>query len=153
MDRKLMRCPDDVMIAGVCSGLGKYLDINPAFVRAFFVLLALANGIGFWVYVLLWAIIPREDCGPDQTLGKTAHDAADEFAEKARLMSDELRQAVSRPHPHTVAYIGVGLIAFGLFTLIGNLNPAIFGWINSAFLWSLLLIVGGIFLLMRSRRL
>jgi phage shock protein PspC (stress-responsive transcriptional regulator) len=153
MNRKLFRCPNDVMIAGVCSGLGKYLDINPAFVRAFFVLLALANGIGFWVYVLLWAIVPREDCGPNPTLEKTAHDAANEMAEKARMMGDEFRQAVSRPHPHIVAYVGVGLIAFGFVTLLTNLNPALLGWLNLDLLWALLLIVAGIFLLLRSRKL
>jgi phage shock protein PspC (stress-responsive transcriptional regulator) len=153
MNRKLFRTPHDVMIAGVCGGLGKYLEINPAFVRAFFVLLALANGIGFWVYVVLWAVIPREDCGPNPTLGKTANDAANEMAEKARMMGDELRQAVNRPHPHTVAYIGAALIVFGVITLLTNLNPALLGWLNSGFLWALLLIVAGIFLLLRSRKL
>lgn len=153
MDRKFYRCKNDVMIAGVCSGLGKYLDINPAFVRAFFVLLTLADGIGFWVYILLWAIIPREDCSPNPTLGKTANEAANEMAEKARVMSDELRQAVSRPHPHTVAYVGVALIAFGMLTLVNNLNPILLGWLNSRMLWAILLVVGGIFLLLRSRRL
>jgi phage shock protein PspC (stress-responsive transcriptional regulator) len=152
MSSKLYRCPDDVMIAGVCSGLSKYLDVNPAFVRSFFVLLALANGMGFFVYMLLWAIIPREDCGPDTTLGKTANDAANEMAEKARMMSDELRQSVSRPHPHTMVYVGAGLIIFGIATLLINLNPALLGWLNTGLLWAALLIVAGIFLLVRSRR-
>ncbi|MFZ6027335.1 MAG: PspC domain-containing protein [Chloroflexota bacterium] len=153
MDRKLSRCKNDVMIAGVCSGLAKYLDVNPAFVRAFFVLLTLANGLGFWIYIILWAIIPREDCGPSPTLSTTANEAVNEMAEKARVMSDELRQAVSRPHPHTVVYIGVTLIVFGVIELLRNLNPVLLGWLDWKLVWALLLVLGGTFLLLRSRRL
>lgn len=153
MNRQLFRCPDDAMIAGVCSGLGKYLDLNPAIVRVFFVLLAVADGIGIFVYILLWAIIPREDCGPNPDLSQTASDAAQEITEQARRMGDEIRQAISHPHPHTVAYFGVGLIVVGVVTLLQNLRPDWFFWLNRGLLWALLLILGGIFLLIRSRRL
>jgi phage shock protein PspC (stress-responsive transcriptional regulator) len=48
------------MIAGVCSGLAKYLDVDPTAIRlAFVLLLFLALG-GFWIYVILWIIMPIE---------------------------------------------------------------------------------------------
>jgi phage shock protein PspC (stress-responsive transcriptional regulator) len=48
------------MIAGVCSGLAKYLDVDPTAIRlAFVLLLFLALG-GFWIYVVLWIIMPIE---------------------------------------------------------------------------------------------
>lgn len=153
MNRKLFRCPSDAMIAGVCSGLGKYLEIDPAFVRVFFVLLALADGIGALIYVLLWILIPREDCKTNSTISQTANDAAQEITSQARIMGDELRQSFSPPHPQITAYVGIGLIVVGGVALLQNLNPTWFSWLNSGLLWAILLIVGGIFLLLRSRKL
>lgn len=58
--RRLYRSKSDVMIAGVCSGLAKYLDVDPTAIRlAFVLLLFLALG-GFWIYVILWIIMPVE---------------------------------------------------------------------------------------------
>ena len=58
--KKLYRSKSDVMIAGVCSGLAKYLDVDPTVIRlAFVLLLFLALG-GFWIYVILWIIMPVE---------------------------------------------------------------------------------------------
>ena len=58
--KKLYRSKSDVMIAGVCSGLAKYLDVDPTAIRlAFVLLLFLALG-GFWIYVILWIIMPVE---------------------------------------------------------------------------------------------
>lgn len=58
--KRLYRSKSDVMIAGVCSGLAKYLDVDPTAIRlAFVLLLFLALG-GFWIYVILWIIMPVE---------------------------------------------------------------------------------------------
>ncbi len=60
MNKKLTRSNNDVMIAGVAAGLAEYLDIDPALVRALFVLLALFGGHGILVYFILWLIMPQE---------------------------------------------------------------------------------------------
>jgi len=58
--KRLYRSKSDVMIAGVCSGLAKYLEVDPTAIRlAFVLLLFLALG-GFWIYVILWIIMPIE---------------------------------------------------------------------------------------------
>ena len=49
----------DRKIAGVCGGLGEWLDVDPVFLRVTFVLLALLGGLGFLVYVVLWLFVPR----------------------------------------------------------------------------------------------
>jgi phage shock protein PspC (stress-responsive transcriptional regulator) len=49
----------DRKIAGVCGGLGEWLDVDPVFVRVAFVLLALACGFGVLLYILLWMLAPR----------------------------------------------------------------------------------------------
>ena len=49
----------DRKIAGVCGGLGEWLDVDPVFLRVAFVLLALVAGLGIAVYVVLWLFLPR----------------------------------------------------------------------------------------------
>ena len=46
-------------IAGVCGGLGEWLDVDPVFLRVAFILLALLAGLGIAVYILLWLFLPR----------------------------------------------------------------------------------------------
>jgi phage shock protein C len=58
--KKLYRSRSDVMIAGVCGGLAKYLDVDPTAVRLAFVLLSFLALGGFWIYVILWIIMPVE---------------------------------------------------------------------------------------------
>ena len=58
-DKKLYRQPKDKMIAGVCTGLGDYLGIDPVIVRILFVISLFLVTMGFWLYILLWIIIPN----------------------------------------------------------------------------------------------
>lgn len=50
----------DKMVAGVCSGIGNYLDIDPTIVRIVFVLLAFAGGAAILAYLIMWIIIPED---------------------------------------------------------------------------------------------
>ena len=61
--KRLYRNKSDVMIAGVCSGLGKYLDVDPTAIRLAFVLLLFVGLGGLWIYLVLWIIMP---VGPEQ---------------------------------------------------------------------------------------
>ncbi|WP_052272749.1 PspC domain-containing protein [Flavihumibacter solisilvae] len=54
---RLYRNADDKIIGGVCSGLANYLGIDPVIMRIVFVLLF---GALFWVYILLWIIVPSQ---------------------------------------------------------------------------------------------
>ncbi len=59
-EKKLFRSRSDVMLGGVCSGLAKYLAIDPTIVRLVFVVLLFMGGGGFWIYLVLWIIMPVE---------------------------------------------------------------------------------------------
>lgn len=59
-NRKLYRSRNDVMVAGVCSGLAKYFSMDPTVVRLIFVLLLLLGGNGVLIYIILWIIMPQE---------------------------------------------------------------------------------------------
>lgn len=52
---RLYRNADDKILAGVCSGLANSLRIDPAIMRVLFVLFI---GITFWIYIVLWIVVP-----------------------------------------------------------------------------------------------
>lgn len=54
---RLYRNVDDKIIGGVASGLANYFKIDPIFMRILFVVLF---GALFWVYILLWIIVPSK---------------------------------------------------------------------------------------------
>jgi phage shock protein PspC (stress-responsive transcriptional regulator) len=54
----------DRKIAGVCGGLGEWLDVDPVFLRVTFVLLALVAGLGIVFYIVLWIFVPRAAAEP-----------------------------------------------------------------------------------------
>ena len=67
-ERRLYRSRDD-MIGGVAGGIAEYFDIDPVITRIIFVLLALANGIGLIIYIVLWIVVPQRPVGDAGTLG------------------------------------------------------------------------------------
>jgi phage shock protein C len=60
--KKLMRSRADRKIAGVCSGLAQYLDLDISLVRILWFFVTFVSGVfpGFVAYVLAWIIIPEE---------------------------------------------------------------------------------------------
>lgn len=53
MERKLQKDPTNKVIAGVCSGLGKYLGVDVTLMRVIFAILTLAGGPGLLLYIVL----------------------------------------------------------------------------------------------------
>ena len=60
MKKKLYRSSKDSKLAGVCSGMGDYFEIDPVIIRLVF-LLGLFLGGGLIVYIIGWIIIPVKD--------------------------------------------------------------------------------------------
>jgi len=58
--KQLTRSISNRMIAGVCAGLGDYLNIDPTVVRLLFVLGFFLTGPGIFVAYLIMAIIVPE---------------------------------------------------------------------------------------------
>lgn len=59
--KQLRRSMDDKMIAGVCSGIAAYFDIDPTIVRVAYVLLSfLSVGFpGLLLYIILAIVVPE----------------------------------------------------------------------------------------------
>lgn len=58
-DKKLYRDADDAMIAGVCAGLGHYMNIEARWIRLCAFLSIFIGGAGILAYLILWIAIPR----------------------------------------------------------------------------------------------
>ena len=52
---------DNKKLAGVCSGLALYLDIDVTLVRILMLVALIFGSAGFWIYVILWIAIPKAD--------------------------------------------------------------------------------------------
>ena len=60
--KKLTRSTTNRMVAGVCGGLGEFLDIDPTIIRLLFVLGSIAGfGSALLVYLVMAIVVPPED--------------------------------------------------------------------------------------------
>ncbi len=57
--KKLFRSRDR-MLGGVCAGVADYLGFDKTIARLIFAALILAGTVGFWIYLLMWIIVPEE---------------------------------------------------------------------------------------------
>ncbi len=89
--KRLYRSPRDRMIAGVCGGFAEYLGVDPALVRILWLLTVFAGGLGLWLYIAAWIVVPERPA-----------------------TAEELAQ----PRPSNTGVIwGVVLVVVGLFLL------------------------------------
>jgi phage shock protein PspC (stress-responsive transcriptional regulator) len=96
--KRLYRDTDNKIIAGVCSGIGHYLNINVAWIRVIFIVFAVTSiklsGLHFWfsnhfifgipfmlfVYIVLWIVVPRTKT-PRQNLEMHGYTSAQHSAD------------------------------------------------------------------------
>jgi len=106
--KKLYRNPDDVVIAGVASGVAAYFGLDPVFIRVLFVILAFANGLGVLIYLVLWLVMPMAVTGAQklEMRGKPVNLSEIEQAvkEKSKMLGQEGRDAVSRLKQNNTFY-------------------------------------------------
>jgi phage shock protein PspC (stress-responsive transcriptional regulator) len=67
--KRLRRSRDDRVIAGVCGGVGRYLDVDPVVVRIVAVVLVAFGGAGALLYLAGWLLMPDEAGGPAAVSG------------------------------------------------------------------------------------
>jgi phage shock protein PspC (stress-responsive transcriptional regulator) len=59
--KKLHRSRTDRKIAGVCGGLGEYLDVDPTIIRLCAIVFGIATGIFPFLigYIIAWFVVPE----------------------------------------------------------------------------------------------
>lgn len=57
--RKLTRSRADRVLAGVCGGIANFFGIDVTWIRIAAVLALFLGSLGFWLYIVLWIVIPE----------------------------------------------------------------------------------------------
>ena len=58
--RRLLRPQDDRIVAGVCSGIGRYFGVDPVLIRVAFAIFAVVTwGVALIAYPVCWFLIPE----------------------------------------------------------------------------------------------
>lgn len=134
--KRLYRNQDNQMIAGVCSGLAEYFELDPALVRIVFVLLIFAQ-VGIPIYIVMWIVLPTKK----DLLSKNPNYVDANVAElktKAQDTITEIRKSkVSKFNP-----VGIFLVLIGVYFLL--LNFGLLDWFQIGRLWPIILIALGI---------
>lgn len=138
MAKKLYKSRKSKMIGGVAGGLGDYFDIDPVIVRVLFILTAFAWGVSVIAYILLWIILPEN---PEEV--EYFYDFAMDTEKDSETISNELDLKQKRDR-RVVA--GAFLIILGSFIFIDKMTD----WIKFSYVWPLLLIGIGGFLIYKS---
>ena len=144
--KKLYRSRKDKIIAGVAGGLGEYFEVDSILFRIIFLILALANGIGILLYIILMILIPREGSDP------SSPGASERIQNLAEEIKDDLRQAApEHGHRHRgrhgLSVIGAVLVIVGVLALLNQVLPVrLFRW---DFFWPIALVVLGLIVISR----
>jgi phage shock protein C len=75
--KRLYRSKSERMIAGVCGGLGEYLNIDSTIIRIIFIAAALFGGPGLIVYLVMWLLVPEEPLAKDTIINSTTANSED----------------------------------------------------------------------------
>ncbi len=119
--RHLRRDPENGMVAGVCEGLGRRLDIDPLLLRIVFGATTLASGLGLVAYVLAWMLVPAEA-----------------KADAAPVSADALRTRRNRRAALEVA-LGVGCLVVALLLTFREVGLPF----SDALTWPFVLVAAG----------
>lgn len=139
MPRRLERSRANRVVAGVCGGLGEYLDIDATFVRVAMVILAFVGGIGVLVYIVLLVLMPLP--GENAVFGPATATSAPSVPAVADPAAVERRRGA----------VGILLVGLGALFLLGNLG--LFRGLDWKYIWPLAVIALGVLLIaQRTRR-
>jgi phage shock protein C len=139
MNRRLYRCRENRLLAGVAAGVAERLGVDPSLVRILWLVSAFFWGLGILLYIAMAFIVPLEPLSEEEAAAHAAAEAA----------------GTSPAHRHVggsgqvVTFIGVVLLLVGSIALIDMALP---GWATWRQLWPLLFIGAGGFLVVTAMR-
>lgn len=137
----LYRSRENSMIGGVAGGIAEYFDVDVAVVRLLWVISILFAGSGVLAYIIAWIVIPERPADSVQAPVKSENPAL-QYEEP---LQTELSPEQERIRDRRRSAGGLLLIGLGVLFLAHELAPFHF----SRFMWPLLLILAGVFILVR----
>ncbi|HAO64848.1 TPA: hypothetical protein DCQ44_02600 [Candidatus Taylorbacteria bacterium] len=144
--KKLQRSSTDKVIAGVCGGIAKYLEIDSTLVRIIFILLALMGGSGILLYLILALIIPSEN-------SMQPVDFAVNASEVIKSAADNIKQQIrNKEDSHGWhLFFGLVLVFIGVISLAKAVFPEIAIFPPFNIFWPLVLLFIGLYIIVRHR--
>jgi phage shock protein C len=139
VNRRLYRCRENRVIAGVASGVAEFFGLDPTLVRVLWFLSIFFGGVSLVLYIGLAIIVPLEPLSAD---------AAAALAAGAPAAAEGHRHRAGGGGRWTT-FFGVVLILFGGLALVGALLPEVASW---RYLWPLFIIGTGAVLVFGAMR-
>ena len=143
--KRLYRSLTDRKFAGVAGGLAEYFVMDPLLIRLAFVILTLAGGGGFLIYLVLWIVTPENPVRfaptmnqPDQNAQETTYDTPYTTEPPKTETSSSTTSPVPQTKERNKGSLigGLVLITLGALFLADELIPQInFGdlWIRHCY--------------------
>ena len=117
------------VIGGVCSGLANFFGLDVALVRIAFVIAFMFASFGFWLYIILWIVLPVD--------GQQSTD------------NSQQSESVSKSESKVKSILaGSFVILIGLLFLVNNFIPINWVWK----LWPLILVAIGVVMIVTSSK-
>ena len=104
------------VIGGVCGGIAKYFDIDPAIVRLIWLLSVFAAGAGIWAYLVAWAIVPENPKAKRKDL---------KMINKVKIKRNKRHMPEGLILHGKSALFGLGLMIIGAIFLANNFFPSL----------------------------
>ncbi|HWO46157.1 MAG TPA: PspC domain-containing protein [Methylomirabilota bacterium] len=149
--QRLYRSSDRI-IGGVCAGLAEGFHVDALWVRVAFLILIFIQGIGVFLYIVLWLVMPERVEGGGHRSGFDAMtaDIRRIWGELQHPTAGKSQAGASAPASLGVfqnqsLVFGLILVVIGLVLLGGNV-----GIINWSVVWPAALITLGIVVLVRN---
>jgi len=173
--KRLLRSNENKILFGVCSGMGKYFDIDPVIIRIIFIILLFTGGSGFLAYIIAIFIIPEEKpFRPNKTNSNdfdnnfnSTDNTYDEKKESFGTINDDsnsynelsdkyYNKKSNNSSEITGLIIGISLIFFGALFLMRNFSfwNDIYIFIMpliKKFFWPSVLIILGVFVIYKNK--
>lgn len=135
--KRLVRKEKNRIIGGVAKGIADYFGLDANLVRVVFILLAIFNGGGLFLYIILWLLLPSEKSSHEE-MRETVKENADEIKNKAIEFAEKVQES---PQTQNGRYwIGFFLFSVGVVFLLENFG---FSIDNIVRFWPILLIILG----------
>jgi len=153
--KRLYRSITDRKFAGVAGGLAEYFVMDPLLIRLAFVILTLAGGGGFLIYLIFWIVTPENPVRVNPSMNQPNQNSQQTTTENPGNTTEPPTtetNATSTPAPQTKERNkgsligGLVLITLGALFLADELIPQI----NFGDLWPVILIVIGVGLLLNA---
>jgi phage shock protein PspC (stress-responsive transcriptional regulator) len=119
--KRLFRDEENKQIGGVCSGLAAYFGIEElVWVRLAVFFLGIFTGLGFFLYLLMWIIIPAAKTTADRLAMRGEPIDVNSIAKSIETGFDDLSKKVNEFGADTAAHERFGQQFSNFFTGIGN---------------------------------